>query len=455
MIKYYNISLPDTVQRLTKNGLLDSDAVLNGSVAMRRRAPSGQEELILAHYQASGETPYMTRHESYGELHLARESTTVAALVRRLSCAVEKAGSFDLTDGLSTEIESPVSMELLPSPDGTKPAKYLIEVGAKKKGDLGGSGPLVNYGLLSYESIEQAVRAWIPLRPFHGHNDARKGNVIVEVPLAAPRIGEVMMQKNGMMRVTIDQVPRSLVPELTGVWQSGDGNQIEPFGQKVVTSSIDIVRPDWAERVALWLTLPDSLVTDWFYEDAHRCTRIHRVLFPNTREHSGDHANVLAQIHAGENEEVEFKPLLSFEPGKFDELIETVIAFANKRGGTVYLGIGNHQEIVGVEKALRELSPPEAKHSLDECARIYCAKARTKICDRVMGQFLYHIEAIQVAGLMVIRVIVEEGKNKPYADVRTKDVWTRRGANTVKPDPSELTQLVNGGKRVNGILGFE
>ena len=53
--------------------------------------------------------------------------------------------------------------------------------------------------------------------------------------------------------------------------------------------------------------------------------------------------NLLAQIQQGEGQKIEFKT--SFQK----EVIETVVAFANAKGGKVFIGVTDSGEITGVE----------------------------------------------------------------------------------------------------------
>lgn len=442
------------VQRLTRNGLLDERAILNGSIAVRRRWGDRQEILILAHYAADGKAPSAPQQLNYEEVFLVKESLSVAELLVRFDRAA-KGGAFELGSGLATKISPPSDVELIPSEDPVSGlgARYLIKVRAEPTESLPQVGPIMRYGQLSFESLDQALRFWIPLK-LSSHSDARLCHVVIEVPLAAPRFGALTMPKEGVMRVAVENVPRNIVPELSGVWQSADARRIEPFAQKVMSPLVDLPRPAWAERVALWLTLPDSLVTDHFFESAMTCTRSRRVLFPSDGSENDNPDDVLTQIHAGENESVEFKPFVPPEAGKFDEIAHTVIAFANKRGGTIYIGVNNRQEIEGVGKPLHAWAPAAVKNSWDDCIRIYCAQARTKICDRLIDPIDFKIEPIAVAATTVIRITVTEGKKKPYADSQSTTMWIRRGANTTRPTPDEVRQFMNDESRGLSPLGL-
>lgn len=151
---------------------------------------------------------------------------------------------------------------------------------------------------------------------------------------------------------------------------------------------------------------------------------------------------------------MEFKPFVKRESQKYDELIRTVIAFANKRGGAIYLGITDYQEICGVEKELREFAPKEERFSLDVCADRFCSLVKKQVGDNVSGNIEFRVEPIRICEKLLIRIFVKEGSEKPYSDVKTQEIWTRRGANTTRPNPSELKQMIMGSTEHPGFLSL-
>ena len=428
---------------------------MQGCVALAPRSGSEPDELILAYYSVASAGQPTRQEQNYGEVRLIRESMSLARLRVRLAQAIES-GSFTLVEGVSVELERMASMELLPSdePASNLGPRYTIELPAKRRGVLSGAGPLIRFGQSSFISVEQAVRAWIPLRPFHGGSDARLGRSLLEVPLAGPRLGAIDLLNEHSLRVGFEKIVPGTPVELTGVWQSADASAILPFAHPVRGEPIDLARPVWADRITLWLATADSQVRDYFSEDTYHCSRRRRVLYPGESNHAKEEVSVLAQIRAGEDERVEFKPFLKLDSSKAEELVRTAIAFANKHGGTLYLGVNDYQEIDGVEKGLWESAPPDKKASLADCAAWYCAAIRKRIGDRVSSAVVLECDSLQVCGKWLIRVTVTEARAKPCCDLSTKEIWTRRGANTVRPDPTgdELKQLVNGSSQATRLF---
>ena len=54
----------------------------------------------------------------------------------------------------------------------------------------------------------------------------------------------------------------------------------------------------------------------------------------------------------------------------------------------------------------------------------------------------FRVEAARVIGKLLIVVTVKEAKDRPCSDVATNEIWTRRGANTVRAGTEELKQLI-------------
>lgn len=111
-------------------------------------------------------------------------------------------------------------------------------------------------------------------------------------------------------------------------------------------------------------------------------------------------------IKRGENEEVEFKQEF---PKNWEEFAETLIAFANGKGGSILLGVADDGVITGIKDQ-------KIDETIQNCIRTY-AEPPLQI------KTTKH----QVRNEMVVWVQVKEGDNKPYT-VRGKGVFIRAGS---------------------------
>lgn len=110
-------------------------------------------------------------------------------------------------------------------------------------------------------------------------------------------------------------------------------------------------------------------------------------------------------IRHGETETVEFKEKI----GKSEEFVETVVAFANSKGGIILLGVDDHSKVVGL---------PENGYEdrITNILRSHCTP-----------QIKCEISRRQLDEKDIIVIRVEEGKDKPYF-VRERGPYIRANA---------------------------
>ncbi len=123
-----------------------------------------------------------------------------------------------------------------------------------------------------------------------------------------------------------------------------------------------------------------------------------------------------------ETENVEFKVLAT------DEIYKEVIAFANTKGGVIYIGIDDSGGVVGME-------------NIDEtCTRITNG-IRDAICPDVTMFVQY---ALQENG--VLKISVGEGSSKPYylkaKGLKPNGVFVRQGTSCVPASVEQIRQMI-------------
>jgi hypothetical protein len=118
-----------------------------------------------------------------------------------------------------------------------------------------------------------------------------------------------------------------------------------------------------------------------------------RVEFEPTEE------NLESIIYQGENERVEFKLNTDNE----EDLLETIVAFANKFGGIILIGVDDNGEIKGFEWK---------KEKKGEPLKDWLSKIIRGRCDPSSIDF--DVKEIYVREKPLTLIEVEEGKNKPY-----------------------------------------
>lgn len=135
-------------------------------------------------------------------------------------------------------------------------------------------------------------------------------------------------------------------------------------------------------------------------------------------------------IAGGESDSVEFKSQI---PMKQEAIAVTAVAFANQKGGRIFIGVENDGQIVGC-------NVPNAKDTLTNILR-----------DRCEPLIEFDIQRIPVLGKSVLMVAVTEGKDKPY-QVKEKGFYVRMQGTNRLVTRYELDEFYR--FRSSGNFGF-
>lgn len=301
------------------------------------------------------------------------------------------------------------------------------------------SEPLLSYELPFYSNVYQAIQDWMGLKRFQ-HNDATRGSVIVFAPEC--RAGfETLEVKDGKLSISTrsgsEELGKSL--KVKGAWMVSEINKSfeAPFDREIV---LDV--PEESEGVELYLLGPDGTVYDFHHETKYWVLGQGRVLGIDTTGRDSE-AIIDQAILSGECEKVEFKPFIASGNPKWAEVIKTIIAFANTKGGIIIFGVNNHCSVEGVERETHKLAKKEGC-SFAESMERYKGEIKKLAGDKLNRGLMLDINDTKYKGHCVISVIVPEGQEKLYACIQTNDIFVRRGSNNMRPDPDELSQLLPG-----------
>lgn len=126
-----------------------------------------------------------------------------------------------------------------------------------------------------------------------------------------------------------------------------------------------------------------------------------------------------------ESETVELKEVV------VDDIKKEVIAFANCRGGKIYVGVDDEGEIIGVE---------------DEDAAIQ--QISNMIRDNIKPDvtMFVHYKTLDVIGSKIIEIDVQMGTNRPYyiakKGLRPEGVYVRQGNSAVPATDTAIRQMI-------------
>lgn len=123
-----------------------------------------------------------------------------------------------------------------------------------------------------------------------------------------------------------------------------------------------------------------------------------------------------------ETENIEFKARFT------DEIYKEVIAFANTDGGTIYVGIDNEGNAIGLTDIDNEYT-----------------RITNGIRDAIMPDVTMFVHST-LQDNKIVRITVSEGTNKPYylrsKGLKPSGVYVRQGASSVPASPDQIRQMV-------------
>jgi hypothetical protein len=134
-----------------------------------------------------------------------------------------------------------------------------------------------------------------------------------------------------------------------------------------------------------------------------------------------------------------FQENMTRDGGRLHKVLCDVVAFANTRGGTVYVGVSATRKT-----ASRGVDNPEG-------AVVFLKKELER---NIVPQLDARVDIVQSLGASIVRVTVPSGPDKPYA-VNQTQIYVRQEGETSEAVRDEIVQLVLGGRQAAAIAEVE
>lgn len=429
---------------------------LYGSIRVRCAATYDEQNkhwknaLALINLWPAGDFPQAEEPRRYPELLLLEQWHNLDALGQVLDqiCVGRKLllhGEEVMLDPNSTLSHR----EFHPRENWYSPLSGWVYEAGRGQGPNIPSEPLLAPRLPFYTDGFHAMQGWFGL-PHLSHNDARIGEVLVFFPECRAGIGSVGLDEAG--RVTVQ--PRfgherfKQGMELKGAWLVGESRRTfeMPFEGEAT-----LALPEGATGFCVYMVGANATIYDFHDEMARWVRGGQRVL----GGHPSNNISEIVQraLRTGECDVVEYKPFVEMGNPKQDEIIESVIAFANTKGGSVLFGIDKHCAIIGIEQELHRIARTNGE-GFDTVVDKYKGWLRRLIGDSLNRSIVPDFDLVAIEGHKVLALLIPEGKEKPYARVRSNDIWVRKGSNNVRPDPdTDLPELLEPPESYPGAFG--
>ncbi len=212
---------------------------------------------------------------------------------------------------------------------------------------------------------------------------------------------------------------------------------------RVTNRTFDIGLELPAQRLQVYLTAPTGAWYDRYDEVSSPRTWGRSVLSPQREPVDTTYEQLRDALEHGESETVEFKVWVpaSRAKGKSYELLKAATAFANNRGGVIYIGVTDDCEVVGIEKQLRQEVRKERTTDLDKLQNSYAHLLHRVLNEGISPPIEHSIEWLSHAGLHVLRIDVADGRAKPYQVVEDSAIYVRRGGSDRRASVPDLEQM--------------
>lgn len=190
--------------------------------------------------------------------------------------------------------------------------------------------------------------------------------------------------------------------------------------------------------------IAEGEVLDTFRENEHGSSWGRSVLHPNRVTTDERFATLADALLTGESDRIEFKAsITAAKPdNKSVELLETIVAFANARGGTVYIGITDKGEPRGINRFLADTYQKEARGEMAGMMDLYIRDLRKMISEGIDPSIDPDFEWIDVAKQIVLRIGIAARPATIHSVVQSGEIFIRAGGTNRKTRHADALSLV-------------
>jgi hypothetical protein len=292
-----------------------------------------------------------------------------------------------------------------------------------------------------YFDLSHAIRDWtgVPIRI--GSRDALLGSVMLFMPEPRSRIVSLVQEEDEVLVTlgVLDTAVRDL--RLVGGWR--DGEQWRSFDYLISNSGTEprLPVPRSAEELNLHLVGGDGRWYDYHLEASGWNVGQERVL-GSWRGGAVDADDLAHAMWQGEGERIEFKEYVTPGDKKELELVNVIVAFANTKGGMIYIGVNDVCDLVGDSATVfKALAEPKA--DLDTRVNAYIGRLRSWLPTKMNHRPDLDFKVIQIDEHRVLVIVVKAGVDRIYMRSEGNRTLVRRGASCIQADAdNDIPRLV-------------
>jgi len=276
---------------------------------------------------------------------------------------------------------------------------------------------LMDYELPYRPSAAGYVKEFMSFKQFHDVNDGRRGQFTIELP---DRRGAIRYA-GGLLSIKDPTVPLRLTGTLDGATVDLRNHDVSEYDD---TGS---------HELDLWLLTKDSELVDFLSTSywPHKYEKAE----PES-ERAERHAELIRQ---GESQICEFKEWIDLHHDKASDLEKTVCAFSNQEGGTLFIGVTDEGDIVGLAGNVTRRGEEPAV-----AIAAYAEAVRKRLRETLKDNQCFDLSVESVEGTSLIVVIVRKSHDINFIvkSEHSKTAFIRHGATSMKLTPPEMKAMM-------------
>ena len=297
--------------------------------------------------------------------------------------------------------------------------------------------PLVKYDYQCFMSAYDAMKGWFEIQDFDETRDSRLGKILIFLPNYRARIKDIKFDGK-ILDIYID-TNQTLDPKLQCqiivnyiTWKLR-----EILTLKNEESKFSLKLDEEPLNTYIQLVTPAGEKVDYYYENQFYHTGTIRFI------RRGINKDLIKKISSGENEQIEFKTFFSIgDRNKENDIIETVISFANTNNGSMIFGVSDHSELEGISSTLlKNLSDEQFIEKFQK-------HMRKIVSDKIDKGVSLKFSSFKIGDKTILDMEVFEGSDKPYFNIETNQTYIRRGSTDRRPNGEEIKLLFNNKKTI-------
>ncbi|MEP7227580.1 MAG: ATP-binding protein [Gemmatimonadales bacterium] len=288
------------------------------------------------------------------------------------------------------------------------------------------NGPVLDEDLPFFApSLEKAAATWLGQ-----HVPAGTNRYWVVIPDLRAKLADIQVDGT-KVRVTVSR--RTTSKLISAIESQSYEGELETKVQAFNSNQVELELGRTPRTLAVYLHDNEKRLIDRFEETEKETSWNKWVLSPGRPLGPG-----VSQLQdardTGEGQQVEFKPLVlagmgdSTSDAKVQEIVETVVAFANAGGGSIFLGLNDYGDVSGTLAQVNRHIRGAAGGDQDRAKDLFVAELKSIISADIAPSLRLSFEWISAGEYLVLRIDVPAGIERPYHTVAQNRFFVRRGA---------------------------